>query len=550
MLQQQSHPFSKKMRVGSNGEMRSIQMPTTDKKIPMQNLIRANGLNYVMPSQASGVRTRQFKAHYFDKNTYTSGDNVTATCFINSGADFIDTNHSYLTFDLTVTYASAGANAYAAYPGTIDPQLGVELNRTHTAPVRVRGITFGSAKLSHYSASLNDANTNPVQKQTFHTYKGNWGSAINLFREIRIITKSGQEVERIRNLNLLQWYCIPYRASRAFYEKNFSMAGNNHVFFEKDFAEGALGGETNFVINTRTETITCCIPMSLLSGCWAGPGPTKLMPSFLASGMKIELELEDPKTVFSFGHFPYPNANRDGTDYEPAFLEIGGEDSHTISYEIKNMRVVCDSVLLADSIIHTLTKVAAGQMKQSTGQGGLEYYFKTWDVNEYAGQQNSQSVQFESRKAASRVLNQFSVTIPSRASKRLSLCSFASLKPYPIETVQHRLGSFYYPNKILDRDVEQYFSALWANDKMNIMEEMSQNVSFDQFMNERIGITAVTFERSAILPLSGVPTNNTRTLTTSLTIKQNQFNQEKKHVHCLEHVKIIRIFKDNQVVRE
>ena len=71
-----------------------------------QGLIAVNDLTYVLEPDLSVATNKTHKVHFFQANTYTSGQN--AICILNSGADYIDTRRSWLQFDVALPGNTAG----------------------------------------------------------------------------------------------------------------------------------------------------------------------------------------------------------------------------------------------------------------------------------------------------------------------------------------------------------------------------------------------------------------------------------------------------------
>ena len=113
-----------------------------------QGLISVNDLNYVLEPDLSVATNKTVKKHFFQSRQYTPGQQ--AICILNSGADYIDTRRSYLQFELNTGQV-----------GTTEYGFGIH------------------------------------------------GSACNLIRDITISTRSGDELTRIQDFNLLQSMMLP-----------------------------------------------------------------------------------------------------------------------------------------------------------------------------------------------------------------------------------------------------------------------------------------------------------------------------------------------------
>jgi hypothetical protein len=111
-------------------------------------LMTVNDLNYVLEPDLSVAVNKSAKKHFFQSAEYAS--NQTGICIINSGADYVDTRRSYLSFEATCT-----------------------------APTDAFG------------------------------YFGLHGSACNLINTLTVSTRSGDELCRIQDFGLLKNMMIP-----------------------------------------------------------------------------------------------------------------------------------------------------------------------------------------------------------------------------------------------------------------------------------------------------------------------------------------------------
>ena len=179
-----------------------------------QAMITVNDLNYILEPDVSVAVNVTHKDHFFQSQTYTNQQR--AICILNSGADYIDTTRSFLNFQLTVTATTGTAGTFAWF--------------------------------------------------------GENGSALNLINRITISSRSGDELMRIRRLNLLSATNCPYKMDNQWHRTVGDMMGHSASFP----TTGA--GIQNF-----------SIPLYLL-GDFFGYG--RLMPAMLMSGLRIEIEWE------------------------------------------------------------------------------------------------------------------------------------------------------------------------------------------------------------------------------------------------------------------
>jgi hypothetical protein len=201
-----------------------------------QGLIAVNDLNYILEPDLSVASNKTHKNHFFQSAEYNQSQ--TATCILNSGADYIDTRRSWLQFD-------------------------VEMSCTVT-PTGAAGRPFPPSAGVHASF-------------------GAHGSALNLISSIIISTRSGDELVHLQDFNLMQNMLIPLAYGREWMD-----------------GPGALMGVGGGIPNSSRDggsglTKRFCIPMYCLAPLF---GYGRLMPSMLMSGMRIEIQFAKPETAY------------------------------------------------------------------------------------------------------------------------------------------------------------------------------------------------------------------------------------------------------------
>jgi hypothetical protein len=133
-----------------------------------QGLIAVNDLTYVLEPDLSVAVNRTHKRHFFQSNKYTQ--NQRGICILNSGADYIDTRRSFLSFTCAIT-----------------------------SPEDVSG-SFGTH-----------------------------GSACNLINNITISTRSGDELCRLVDFPALSNIMQPLTYTKSWYENQGRMMGYQDI---------------------------------------------------------------------------------------------------------------------------------------------------------------------------------------------------------------------------------------------------------------------------------------------------------------------------------
>ena len=451
-------------------------------KFSMRSIMRLNQLDYKMPANASAVAQRQYARSWFDKNNYNGTE--TAVCFCNTGGAFVDGCNSYLRFELAIA---------------IDQAAGENEQTT---------VGFGQ------------------------------GTAANLFREIRIYSRSGVEMERIRRLNQHKFMCDKYDRGVDYLASMGTAEGYGYIW---DFQ----------AVETTSLKATFAIPLRNLSGFFAGPGGGVLIPPQLMSGLKIELEFDNFDKIFV------------------GMKTAGSNTTGVTGISVTDMALELDTVTMADSVSRQLHMVAS--------EKGLEYYYRTWDTR-VSSIGSSDFISIESRKAASRVLMAYTMcqfdskgSDVGTAQPNFEVDNFKSIG-YPVGTrYQSRIGSLWFPNQEITTDTEAYVQTQWSFGRYQNNEACSQ-VNVNQFsvstptgpidpdtqlpttLDDGYGVIACTFERSNVLDISGVPVNNARTLTVNITqgspFTAGELPDSRTYIQYVQYVRLARAFVNNVVLRE
>lgn len=131
-----------------------------------QGLITVNDLNYVLEPDLSVATNKTHKKHFFQSASYEHGQQ--GICILNSGADYIDTRRSFLSFELVGSHAAT---------------------TTYTL--------------------------------------GALGTACNLIKNITISTRSGDELCRITDYNALQHMILPLTYDEEWFQTTGQLMGQN-----------------------------------------------------------------------------------------------------------------------------------------------------------------------------------------------------------------------------------------------------------------------------------------------------------------------------------
>lgn len=306
------------------------------------------------------------------------------------------------------------------------------------------------------------------------------GSAGNVFSEILIRARDGAEIERVRDLNVLM-ACRTRWSNAENYLDNAATAQG----YTSDVSDEARTKVTaGLTVGTGTEYV---IPMRELSALF---NTDKLLPSFLMSGMKIELVLA-PAIA--------------------AFYSTGGTARAVTGYTISAPIIRLETLKLSDSIMNQLTQNAANS--------GLVIPIDTWDLTRDT---ITDKANLEIRRNVSQVLG---VLIKIRESARVSggtafqQDSMAS-EDYRVADYRFRLGSQFIPNSSVASKVEAYSLAQIAFNKYKATAAENSISVYDYYgvdpdlvtpLHKGQAVIASDLERSA-MDLSGVSISNSKVL--------------------------------------
>jgi len=241
----------------------------------------------------------------------------------------------------------------------------------------------------------------PSTFKNYFTF-GETGSALNLINQITISSRSGDELCRIQGLNQLNAMITPYRYDEEWMHTVGQMAG--------------------FGTSKITENgATFAIPLYLLSDMF---GYGRLLPSMVASGLRIEIDWEKPSVAFEerpvlnektfrmennyvaqtesvsgswIGTGIYPVQKQNST-FTSLYSVLGMDD-----YTIDNIVFDLKSVQLTDGTQRALNEISA--------VNGLEIVYTDFERTQQTFSSNM--IHMEVRKAASRAMAAYArVTFP------------------------------------------------------------------------------------------------------------------------------------------
>ena len=489
-------------------------------------LISVNNLNYVLEPDLSVAVNATHKDQAFQVTSLTvQSAPVRSICLLNTGADFIDMFHSFLTFDLDIVAVNKAGGTLADFPSAV---------------------TFGSG-----------------------------GSALNLISRLTVASRSGDELVRINQLN--QWAAqeMPFKYDPHWYESVGSgfyanSAGTSvpqcltqaQAGCVKDdgtrFSTALPGDYANYIIplvqptlvatTQTTTTVRIAIPAYCLCGLFEYG---RLLPSMLCSGLRIEIEWENKDRAFRI------------VSGNPAIVALNETNiSRLVSYTVRNPSFRLKSIQLTDSLQRTLNEQSA--------VNGLEIVFPDYETTTGVIPPGGTGINIEVRKACSRALRATSRfrTVSTSPVDHLT-DSFQSnlLDAGQPNAYQWQLGSLYFPHQQLDATSDAY-AYEWNMSQFQCIQPGMVNTVWPSVNRKNFsGVSVVSdgkvpslqttyigqgtdntvcvcLERSSLFNLSGMPINNSRVL--ALTYRSgntpNTVAEQTVVTMFLKYVKLARVF--------
>jgi hypothetical protein len=305
------------------------------------------------------------------------------------------------------------------------------------------------------------------------------GSIQNLIKNIRIYHRSGTTYTNTIKQNLFSVKRDRYSKSQNW----FNTIGNQLMGYNDDavFFQDPSGPVPSYLESTFQ------IPLNLLHG-FFNPLGEPLIPAVMASGLRIEIDLESPRGTF---------VNTFGT----GFTTIS-------SYEITDCYFNLMSTSLMDSAVAAVNANAA--------KNSLEYLYLDLFTSTNSQPSNSSTVNIDVNKSVA-LLNE-AITVVQLQSQLNSLYDDQFKTAYYSGQWWYQLGSQQFPNQKNDTLELSYHQALVCFDKMK-NDDKECAVSGVEFLVNQ-AIWANSFERNSALSLSQVPCNASRSLRFELTYNE------------------------------
>lgn len=334
------------------------------------------------------------------------------------------------------------------------------------------------------------AGTDAAEVVTF----GSGCGACNILSEIRIMSKNGTELDRIQSANIL---------AKILTDWTYNDHGLDYLQMAGKFASysaPADGTIKKFVI-----------PLKVLSGFFRPSVAGMLIPSGIASGLRLEFVLQDAAR---------------------ALTKTAGTGTG-LSYTVTDPEMLL--------MLHDLNDPTQAVLMSESSSNGLEYTFPSYFASTTSTVQTQ--VHEQSKKAVSQATRVY--TNISDASGAASVLledqdGFSTVAASQLSSYQYRVGSSYFPQNVIESNVEAWYvtSATFGKNK-DTDNPSSLNLSdYDTGDKFLVGVPLATNDR---LNLSGLPINNSSVLELRLNVA-NAGGLTREITTFMEYVSVARNF--------
>jgi hypothetical protein len=300
------------------------------------------------------------------------------------------------------------------------------------------------------------------------------GSMMNMVENIRIFHRSGTQYTNTQKMN-----CFRVVEDRNCESENwFSTIGTSMGY---DLAAGA--------IDSTTPEQTFIIPLKKVHPFFDPEGGV-MLPSAMASGCRVEIDLASLGNIFLYNALPNTDAPTD--------------------YEITDIYFDLESVSLMDS--------AQASINTNAQKKSLEYLYKDVFTSRNSSPSNSSAVNVDINKSVSYAEKVWSV-IQTNGNQN-NILSDGYSNEYKAGNWWFQLGSLQYPSNQKVEDLKvAYLNNLsaWNKLKGKCGERGETEMTLAKFTTN-YGAYVASLELDTSLALSGMPVTSSRTLRFELTL--------------------------------
>ena len=298
----------------SRFDLKEAPASNADNYDEQMDILQINQLDYSTPLSVNVAAERSRSVSYFNPQSYPSynSSDVMTLIFNTSGA-YIDAMNSTLNFSIKVSTTSGDSTCYFW--------------------------SFGDSITGGYNSE---------------NYYNTGGSALNLFNQVSVQSKSGEQLVLIQQFN-------QYIASHLLFSKNSDY--RKYMSMMGGAVEGAqqfsgLGNTPQFPLFPVNQFIEFACPLSLLTG--GLTASAKLLPPHLLAGARLLLTLANPAEAICFW----------GTAAAGPPARVATPNDLQMSLD--NARILMDMSYLIDSCNALINSAAA-----SLSSSGIQYAYRS-----------------------------------------------------------------------------------------------------------------------------------------------------------------------------
>lgn len=416
-------------------------------------LLNVNKMLYKMPPALGITQRRNHRTDFFQRSSYKSGTMV-LDCQL--GSDFCDPKNSYIRWYIQCFSDAAG-----------------------TSPSRGN---FGT------------------------------GSCANIINRILVKTRTGKELCRLENANLLIKYNQLYDCPNDWIDS----VGRSQGYAASGDSVNPGDGAYDVPLNGKLYVL----PLHVIP-CF---NTDKLLPPQLMEGLRIEILLEDAAVAFQ-------NSVVSGS---------------VASYEVSNPEIHWDSFDIADAYKRKIAEMASRQ--------GLSLVHKEWFHSIVSTTQSN--INFDIKKAATKALK---VNIITRNSATIStnLEDGMGSAAFNYQKLQAHIGADYFPQQPITvnspydetTNVEAYYNSVFSYNKSNQCwyPPSVSPVQFTAIGDKKNSMVSFNLNKSHVSDLQGYVVNTSRAVLVDL--QQGTPNDVRLDVY-LCHLRAAKVYTSNCEIRD
>jgi hypothetical protein len=374
-----------------------------------------NNLIYTVPKASTLAIQKNDQKNYFDQRNYTAGQTI--RCTFQTGSRYVDCLNSQLCFDV-ITDNVAGSV-----------------------------LTWGQ------------------------------GSALNLIKGVRVYSKSGTELVNVQNHNVSQMIEDKCSKPKKFFDTVGSLMGYN---YSNNYLGGCGSGNqvnSRFADIANNATTEIQIPLSSIAAIF-NPSAKTLMPSMLASGLVLEIDLATAKECCQ---------------------RTGGATDNTVDIRNIYLNLCCT----------TLSDNAVGSMNEVAGKDLIEYTYVDTYTSRLTQNADNQVVSTAINKAVGFASHIVSVEC-AQAQRGDQTQDEFSLISDDVE-YQYQLGSVQLPSQVPVKGERLAYKQLLKTYNEYMVESEGSALGFLNY-NLFVGAKTCSFSKDQFLALSNMPINSSRSL--------------------------------------